>query len=153
ARPGGSGSSESAETETADRTSAAASAVPRHLIPCLRLVKSVGAGMRDDGSPPRRPATGTWVSGQPISSFRAGRGRMTSVSSPNPETKLHWWRNEDWLAVGVAAVVIILALLGVRPAMPAFRWESAGDLAGVLGAGNLASTLLLAGAMLALSIV
>ncbi len=78
---------------------------------------------------------------------------MTSVSSPNPETKLHWWRNEDWLAVGVAAVVIILALLGVRPAMPAFRWESAGDLAGVLGAGNLASTLLLAGAMLALSIV
>jgi uncharacterized integral membrane protein (TIGR00698 family) len=46
--------------------------------------------------------------------------------------------SEDWLAVLVAAVSIILVLGGVRPLMPAFNWEAGTDVTGrVLSPDNI----------------
>ena len=36
---------------------------------------------------------------------------------------------EDWLAVWIGAVLIILALVGVQPALPRFGWASPAELA------------------------
>ncbi len=44
---------------------------------------------------------------------------------------------EDWLAVWIGVAVIVVALLGLRPAAPVFDWSGAGELANVLGAANL----------------
>ena len=51
--------------------------------------------------------------------------------------------SEDWIAVGVAAVLIATILLGVRPGPIQFGWTTASDLSQVFGAGNLANWLLL----------
>lgn len=45
-------------------------------------------------------------------------------------------RNEDWVAVWVAALAIALALAGFRPALPAFGWAHASDLAGAVFSGQ-----------------
>ena len=51
--------------------------------------------------------------------------------------------SEDWIAVGVAAVLIATILLGVRPGPIQFGWSTPSDLLRVFGAGNLANWLLL----------
>jgi uncharacterized integral membrane protein (TIGR00698 family) len=51
--------------------------------------------------------------------------------------------SEDWVAVGVAALLIVGILLGVRPGPIQFGWSSASDLSRVFGAGNLVNWLLL----------
>jgi uncharacterized integral membrane protein (TIGR00698 family) len=51
--------------------------------------------------------------------------------------------SEDWIAVGVAAVLIATILVGVRPGPIRFGWSTASDLSQVFGAGNLANWLLL----------
>ncbi len=51
--------------------------------------------------------------------------------------------SEDWVAVGVAALLIVAILLGVRPGPIQVGWSNASDLSRVFGAGNLANWLLL----------
>ncbi|HAK88017.1 MAG TPA: putative sulfate exporter family transporter [Nitrospiraceae bacterium] len=38
-------------------------------------------------------------------------------------------KNEDWLAVWLGFLIIILILAGVRPNMPSFKWETSGEFA------------------------
>jgi len=38
-------------------------------------------------------------------------------------------KNEDWLAVWLGFLIIILILVGVKPKMPGFKWETAGEFA------------------------
>ena len=50
--------------------------------------------------------------------------------------------NEDWLAVLLGFLSLVLVLAGVRPDLPAFAWATTGDLAGgVLTSHNLTKTL------------
>jgi uncharacterized membrane protein YadS len=42
--------------------------------------------------------------------------------------------SEDWLAVLVAAVIIVVVLVGVRPAMPGLGWASSSDFTGRVAA-------------------
>ena len=35
-------------------------------------------------------------------------------------------RSEDWTAVWLGAALILLVLVGVRPAIPVFSWSTAG---------------------------
>jgi uncharacterized integral membrane protein (TIGR00698 family) len=49
---------------------------------------------------------------------------------------------EDWVAVWIAAAIIVLVLAGVRTGVPAFDWATTGDLGGsVLSGDNLARAL------------
>ena len=38
-------------------------------------------------------------------------------------------KNEDWLAVWLGFLIIVLILAGVRPKMPSFKWETSGEFA------------------------
>jgi uncharacterized membrane protein YadS len=49
--------------------------------------------------------------------------------------------SEDWLAVAIGALLIMLVLAGVRPATARFAWATPGDLATVFSADNLARSL------------
>jgi uncharacterized integral membrane protein (TIGR00698 family) len=40
--------------------------------------------------------------------------------------------NEDWVAVCIAAAIIILVLAGIRPGVPRFGWTGAADLSGTV---------------------
>ena len=61
-------------------------------------------------------------------------------------------KDEDWLAVWLASLVIVLVLTGVRPALPTFSWASGAELVGsVLSAGNLTRSAALGAAYLFLS--
>lgn len=48
-----------------------------------------------------------------------------------------FYRNEDWLAVLLAALLLCATLAGVAPALPAYTWTTPGELAHVLGPSNL----------------
>lgn len=63
-----------------------------------------------------------------------------------------WWTHEDWLAVWLAAATLILIVLGVKPALPAFKWSVAGDLANVFSSANLGASLALGAGLLAMSL-
>ena len=61
-------------------------------------------------------------------------------------------RNEDWLAVVLAALIIGLVLAGVRPALPTFAWTSGAELTGrVFSPANLARSAGFGAAYLALA--
>ena len=49
--------------------------------------------------------------------------------------------SEDWLAVCIGSLLILLVLAGVRPATARFAWANAADLATVFSADNLARSL------------
>ena len=78
---------------------------------------------------------------------RAGAKTMQTVKQHTTETAsppaLASPVSEDWIAVGVAAVLIVAILLGIRPGPIRFGWSNASDLSRVFGAGNLANWLLL----------
>ena len=50
--------------------------------------------------------------------------------------------SEDWIACGLGFALIVLALVGVQPALPSFSWDG-GSFAAVFAAGNLAATVAL----------
>ncbi len=50
--------------------------------------------------------------------------------------------SEDWIACGLGFALILLALVGVQPTLPAFSWDS-GTIAAVFAPGNLAATVAL----------
>lgn len=55
--------------------------------------------------------------------------------------------SEDWIACGLGFALIVLALVGVQPALPSFSWDS-GSIAAVFAAGNLGATAALGGLFL-----
>ena len=63
-----------------------------------------------------------------------------------------WWKQEDWLAVWLAAVTLILVLLGARPAMPVFKWKDAAEAAGLFSGANLTAAAALGLGLLVLSL-
>lgn len=68
---------------------------------------------------------------------------MTEPSPPPPipPARPPWWRNEDWMAVALGAILIAIVLaVGTRSglwAKPDFKWESAGDLAKRFSSGDI----------------
>lgn len=55
--------------------------------------------------------------------------------------------SEDWIACGLGFALIVLALVGVQPALPSFSWDS-DSIAAVFAAGNLGATAALGGLFL-----
>ena len=54
-----------------------------------------------------------------------------------PSAAPRWWAREDWLAVWLGGVILLLILAGVRPVVPALRWSDAASLTGLLSPGAL----------------
>ncbi|MCL4793601.1 MAG: putative sulfate exporter family transporter [Bryobacteraceae bacterium] len=67
-------------------------------------------------------------------------------------TKPAWWKQEDWLAVWLAAAILILVLVGFRPELPVLKWKDASGLAAVFGAGNFQAAALLGAGLFLLSL-
>lgn len=67
-------------------------------------------------------------------------------------TKPAWWKHEDWLAVWLAAAILILVLVGFRPELPVLKWKDASGLAAVFGAGNFQAAALLGAGLFLLSL-
>lgn len=56
--------------------------------------------------------------------------------------KTSWWKQEDWLAVWLGAATLAAIPLGLRPALPAFKWDWT-SLARPFEPGNVHSSLVL----------
>ncbi|MBN9663810.1 MAG: putative sulfate exporter family transporter [Acidobacteria bacterium] len=54
-----------------------------------------------------------------------------------------WWIHEDWLAVWLGLATLILVPLGLRPALPAFKWASTTALGGLFSSANMQTSLIL----------
>ena len=67
-------------------------------------------------------------------------------------TKPAWWKHEDWLAVWLAALILILVLAGFRPDLPVLKWKASADLAKVFSMENLRTAVLLGLGLFVLSI-
>jgi uncharacterized membrane protein YadS len=70
-----------------------------------------------------------------------------TASAPSPLPILE---SEDWLAVLVGFLLLLLVLVGVRPAMPEFGWASMVDLSGTLFAPQNLTKTVVAGVGLAI---
>lgn len=71
-----------------------------------------------------------------------------------PGANLPAWKNEDWLAVGLGFLIIVLVLLGVRPALPKYSWANTAALTTeVFSAANLWKSLQIGALYLLLSII
>ncbi len=46
------------------------------------------------------------------------------------------FRTEDWLAVWLGFLVIVLVIIGVRPQMPIFKWATEGEFSSVVSGTN-----------------
>ncbi len=67
-------------------------------------------------------------------------------------TKPAWWKHEDWLAVWLAAVILILVLAGFRPDLPVLKWKDSTGLPAVFSMENLKVSVLLGLGLFLLSI-
>ncbi len=56
-----------------------------------------------------------------------GSGEKCVIGKPSGWSNLI--RGEDWLAVWLGFLIIILIVAGVRPKMPTFKWETSGEFA------------------------
>lgn len=63
-----------------------------------------------------------------------------------------WWIHEDWLAVWLGLASLILVPLGLRPALPAFKWTSTQHLSGIFSSGNLQTSLVLCGILFVMAL-
>jgi len=45
---------------------------------------------------------------------------------------LRWWAREDWLAVWLGSLILLLILIGVRPSLPALKWRDLSSLSALL---------------------
>ncbi|TAL25419.1 MAG: putative sulfate exporter family transporter [Nitrospirae bacterium] len=57
----------------------------------------------------------------------SGSGEKCVIEKPSGWSNLV--KGEDWLAVWLGFLIIILILAGVKPKMPTFKWETAGEFA------------------------
>src|SRR5437868_1442380 len=89
---------------------------------------------------------------------------MTEMATTNSESSdaeiiepgagLPAWKNEDWLAVGLGFLIIVLVLLGVRPALPKYAWANTTALTTeVFSAANLWKSLQIGALYLLLSAI
>lgn len=62
-----------------------------------------------------------------------------------------WWRNEDWLAVVTAVVLMVAVVGGWKVPLPALAWKSGVDLPKVLSGSNLWAVVLVSGVLIALA--
>jgi uncharacterized membrane protein YadS len=67
---------------------------------------------------------------------------VADVATPTTRTRRLTF-SEDWLAVAVSAVVVALALAGIRPPAPRLAWTTASELAALAAAENLSRLLAL----------
>ncbi len=59
--------------------------------------------------------------------------RQASQSEhPVEVTPSSWWRKEDWLAVWLGAIVLLLILCGARLSLPSLRWRDVSSAASLL---------------------
>ena len=72
---------------------------------------------------------------------------MSSAKNQQPS----FFRDEDWLAVWIAFFLIAVVLLGLRPPLPSFDWDSGEAAATVFGAENIGRSLLVGLGFLAVS--
>lgn len=79
----------------------------------------------------------------------APRAKLAGTMSA---AKPAWWKQEDWLAVWLAAVILILVAAGPRPALPVFKWKNLADAGAVFQAANAGAALWLGLGLLALSL-
>ncbi|MGC4056332.1 MAG: putative sulfate exporter family transporter [Paludibaculum sp.] len=63
-----------------------------------------------------------------------------------------WWIHEDWLAVWLGLATLILVPLGLRPALPAFKWGSTAALGGLFSPANLQTSLILCGILFVMAL-
>lgn len=63
--------------------------------------------------------------------------RPATEQVPGGGPPLAAWRSEDWLAVGLGGLLILLTLVGVRLDLPKLEWDSLGALGDLLGEGGL----------------
>jgi uncharacterized membrane protein YadS len=47
----------------------------------------------------------------------------------NDKGRSDFWRKEDWLAVWLGFLIIVLVLVGIKPQMPGFQWTTDGEFA------------------------
>src|ERR671918_486888 len=69
-------------------------------------------------------------------SVTAMEHHAAAVEAP-PAEALRPVVSEDWLAVWISAALLIVILVGVRPAVAQFGWTTAADLATVFAVGNI----------------
>ena len=72
---------------------------------------------------------------------------MSSASNQQPSI----FRSEDWIAVWIGFFLLLVVLLGLRPAMPSFDWGPGTAAADVFGPVNVGKSLLLGLGFLTLS--
>jgi uncharacterized integral membrane protein (TIGR00698 family) len=65
--------------------------------------------------------------------------------------KTRWFLVEDWLAVWLGALTIVLVLAGVRPTLPAYKWAGL-DTSSLLSGTNLTASLVLCAGCLLISL-
>jgi uncharacterized integral membrane protein (TIGR00698 family) len=80
------------------------------------------------------------------------RGHRAKLAKTMHAAKPAWWKHEDWLAVWLAAAILILVAAGVRPALPVLKWKTLADTGTVFAAANLGAALWLGLGLLALSL-
>ncbi|MGH8973488.1 MAG: YeiH family protein [Acidimicrobiia bacterium] len=61
----------------------------------------------------------------------------TEPHAPPERRPVAAWRNEDWLAVGLGGLLILVTLVGVRLDLPKLEWDSPGALGDILGGAPL----------------
>lgn len=62
-----------------------------------------------------------------------------------------WWQHEDWLAVWLGIISMLVVGFGFRPPLPAYSWKTAADLPALFSAANLGKAALLCFGMLLIS--
>jgi uncharacterized membrane protein YadS len=72
--------------------------------------------------------------------------------SPTPVPPRAWWAHEDWLAVWMGGLALVLLVAGIRPVLPALRWNDAATLAAVLSPSALTAWAAAGGAAWLLSL-
>lgn len=66
----------------------------------------------------------------------AAEGRLPAEPAGTAAAQA-WWRDDDWLAVAVAAVLLAAAVAGWKPPLPALGWTTGADLGGLASSRNL----------------
>jgi uncharacterized integral membrane protein (TIGR00698 family) len=83
----------------------------------------------------------------------AEKPTATEPDAPSVGPAVAAWRGEDWLAVWLGALLILLTLVGVRIDLPKLEWDSVGGVGDILAGDPLRKWLLAGAGYLVLSAV
>jgi hypothetical protein len=56
----------------------------------------------------------------------------TETIDAHPSVATRWWTREDWLAVWLGWIVLLLIVVGASPPLPALKWGGGAALSGLL---------------------